>query len=158
MKQNLLKSPINRIIIALLLLSVLIGLCFYYNNIYESNAKYPSAKSILTNYTQGEIVFISGDFAGTYDSGFYILNNFQNKKTIYKINSSYNATEGDIVSLIGVLGPSFTINNPQQIVINKKWKEDFLLYRSALIGIILLLLFWRYWKFDFRKMQFYRRK
>lgn len=76
MKQNLLKSPKNRVIIALLLLSVLIGLCFYYNNIYESNAKYPSSKSILTNYPQGVIVFISGDFAGTCDDGFYNLDNF----------------------------------------------------------------------------------
>lgn len=151
-----LKSPKNKIIIASFLLVILLGLCFYYNANFEANAKYQSAKSILFNYPEGEIVFISGDFAGNYDGGFYLKNDFHGKTVIYKINYPSNVTDGDIISIIGKLGPSFTID-PQKIVVNKQWKEDFLLIRSALIGVILLFLFRRYWKFDFKKMEFKRR-
>lgn len=154
---NYLKSPKNKIIIVSFLLVILLGLCFYYNANFEANAKYPSAKSILLNYPEGEIVFISGDFAGNYDSGFYLKNDFHGKTVIYKINYPYNVTDGDIISIIGKLGPSFTID-PQKIVVNKQWKEDFLLIRSALIGVILLFLFRRYWKFDLKKMEFRLRK
>lgn len=154
---NYLKSPKNKIVIASFLLVILLGLCFYYNANFEANAKYPSTKSILFNYPEGETVFISGEFAGNYDRGFYLKDDYHGKTVIYKINYPYNITNGDLISIIGKLGPSFTID-PQKIVINKQWKEDFLLIRSALIGVILLFLFGRYWKFDFKKMEFIRRK
>lgn len=153
---NYLKSPKNRVIIILFLFVILLGLCFYYNMNFEANSKYISAKSISSSYPQGKTVYISGDFAGNYNSGFYIKDDSYGKVVIYKINSSYKATDGDIISVSGILGPSFTIN-PQEMVINKQWKEDFLLFRSALCGIILFLIFSRFWKFNLKNREFIRR-
>jgi len=156
-KYNFLKSSRNRVIITLFLFTVLLGLFFYYNVNFEANTKYPSTNSILTNYPEGETVYVSGIFHGSYNGGFYIIDPSYGNKVIYKINSSYTAEDGDTVSIIGTLGPSFTIT-PQKIIINKGWKEYFLLFRSAIIAIILFFVFWRYWKFDFKNMFFIRRK
>jgi hypothetical protein len=147
----------NRIIISITLLIILLGLCFYYNDNFEVNAQYPSAKSILLNYPEGETVYISGNFAGDYNGGFYLKDDSYGKVVTYKINSSYKGEDGDIISILGTLGPSFTIT-PQEMVINKEWKEYFLLFRSAVIGIILFFIFWKYWKFDFKNMEFTWRK
>jgi hypothetical protein len=152
-----LKPLRNRLIISITLLLILFGLFNYYSDNYEINNKYLTSKSILSNYPEGKAVYISGDFAGLNDEGFYIKDNFYGQKVIYKINSSLKPLDGDILSITGTLGPSFSIN-PHAIVINKQWKENFLLVRSAIIGIILLFVFSRYWKFDFKKMLFIRRK
>ncbi|HML06467.1 MAG TPA: hypothetical protein VK426_11885 [Methanobacterium sp.] len=154
---NFLKSPKNRIIITIFLLAALLGLFFYYNINFETNSKYPSTKSILSNYPEGETVYVSGIFHGYYNGGFYIIDPSYGNKVTYKINSSYTAENGDTVSIIGTLGPSFTIT-PQKIVINKGWKEYFLLIRSGIIAIILFFVFWRYWKFDFKNMEFIERR
>ena len=154
---NLLKSPKNRVIITLFLFTVLLGLFFYYTINFESNSKYPSTKSILTDYPEGETVYVSGIYQGSYNGGFYIIDPSYGNRVIYKINSSYTAENGDTVSIIGTLGPSFTIT-PQKIVISKGWKEYFLLFRSAIIAVILFFIFWRYWKFDFKNMEFIERR
>ena len=154
---NFLKSPKKRFIIILFLFTALLGLCFYYYANFEPNETYPSTKSILTGYPEGETVYVSGIYHGNYNGGFYIIDPGYRNNVIYKINSSINAENGDTVSIIGTLGPSFTIT-PQKIVINKGWKEYFLLVRSAIIGIILLFVFWKYWEFDFKNMEFIKRK
>lgn len=151
-----LKPLKNRILISITLLLILIGLFNYYNDNYQINEKFHSANFILTNYPEGETVYIPGDYIGSFDGGFYIKDDYKGQETIYKINSSLKPSDGDIISITGTLNPSFTID-PQKIVVNKQWKEDFLLFRSALIGVILLFLFRRYWKFDFKKMEFKRR-
>lgn len=153
---NGLKPPKNRIIISIFLITALIGICFYYHFNFEYNEKYPSTDFILTNYPEGETVYVSGIFHGGYNGGFYIIDP-SHKKVIYKINSSFTAEDGDTISIIGTLGPSFTIT-PQKIIINNGWKEYFLLIRSGIIAIILFFIFWRYWKFDFKNMEFIRRR
>ncbi|MGZ7209073.1 MAG: hypothetical protein ACXVHV_04285 [Methanobacterium sp.] len=153
---NHLKPLKNRIMISSVLIIVLFGLFIYYTDNFAFNELYPSSSAILKNYPIGKTVAIDGDFAGFYDGGFYIKDR-SGLNIIYKINSSYRPVNGDIFSILGTLSISYTIN-PQEMVIVKQWKENFLLLRSGIIAIILILLFWRYWKFDFKTMEFIKRR
>lgn len=153
---NYLNSPKNRIILTLFLLILLAGLCFYYNFNHESNARYPSSQSILTSNYEGKNVLVSGDFVGFYSGGFYIKDDGNGLNIIYKINSTFRPVDGDIVSVLGTLSSPNTVA-PNEMVINKRWKENFILLRSAFIGVILILLFWRYWRFDLKNMEFRRK-
>ncbi|MGZ7134887.1 MAG: hypothetical protein ACXVHY_03305 [Methanobacterium sp.] len=153
---NHLKPLKNRIMISSVLIIVLFGLFIYYTDNFAFNEPYPSSSAILKNYPIGKTVAIDGDFAGFYDGGFYIKDR-SGLNIIYKINSSYRPVNGDIFSILGTLSTSYTIN-PQEMVIVKQWKENFLLLRSGIIAIILILLFWRYWKFDFKTMEFINRR
>lgn len=143
--------------VALILILILSLLCVYYYNNYEVNAEYPSVKTIISSYPEGEIVSVGGVVSGIYSNGFYLKDNFHGEKVVYKVNSSSKVEINDYVSVLGRLGPEYNIE-PSKILVAKRWKEDFLLLRSAIGGIILLFIFWRYWKFDFKLMEFIRRK
>lgn len=147
----------NKAVALFILILILSLLCVYYYDNYEVNAEYPSVKTIISNYPEGKTVSVNGVVSGIYNGGFYLKDNFHGEKVVYKINSSSKVEINDYVSVLGRLGPAYSIE-PSKILIAKRWKEDFLLLRSAIGGIILFLIFWRYWKLDFKLKEFIRRK
>ncbi len=147
----------NRAVALFILILILSLLCVYYYNNYEVNAEYPSVKTVISSYPEGETVSVSGVVSGIYSGGFYLKDSFHGEKVVYNVNSSSKLEIDDYVSVLGRLGPAGNIE-PSKILVAKRWKENFLLLRSAIGGIILLFIFWRYWKFDFKLMEFVRRK
>jgi hypothetical protein len=150
-------SILKRFIIISFLLIVLYSLCVYYNENYESYADYPSVKTILSHYPDGKNVSVTGAVSVTGNEAFYLTENYHGQYVTYKIYSQENVNKGDFVSVVGILGPSYNIK-ASKVLVAKKWKEEFVLTRSAIAGLFLLLLFWRYWKFDFKLMEFIRRR
>ncbi len=151
------KLKSSRIIAALFLLILLFSLFVYYYNDYESEALYPSTKTVLTDYPQGKMISVDGDVIEVYEGGFYLKDSYQGKKIIYKVTSSSKVVVTDKVSVLGSLGPSYRVE-ASKILVHKKWKEDFILFRSAIGGLFLVIIFFVYWKFDFKRMEFIRRK
>lgn len=146
-----------KIIITAFLLLILFALCNYYNDNYEANAEYPSTSNILSNYPAGEVIYVSGNVIRAYEGGFCLKDTFHGVDVVYKVNSSSKVNIKDCISVLGTLGPSYNIK-ASKILVAKRWKEDFLLLRSAIGCLILLFLFWRFWKFDINSMEFIKRK
>lgn len=148
---------LRKIIIITFLLIILFAICAYYNSNYKTNVEYYSSKSILSNYSEDHMFYTTGKVTGIYKGGFYLSDMDNGKKIVYKINSSYKVDVNDSASVLGVLGPSYNIK-ASKVSVSKKWKEDFLFVRSAIGGIILLFIFLKFWKFDFKSMEFIKRK
>jgi len=144
----------KRIFLGFFLILILFSLCVYYNSYHESKLEYPSTSAILSYYPEGSAVSVTGSVLRLNDNGFELLDS--NGKTEYEIRSSKHVNPGDNVQLIGILGPSYTIESTR-IIVETAWSYEFVLFRSALALIFLIFIFLRYWKFDFKTFEFLRR-
>ena len=152
-----LKSISNRLIAASFLILVLSALFIYYSENYETQAQYPSTRTVLSDYPEGKMISVDGDVIAVYEDGFYLEDDYQGENVTYNVISSSKVDMGDKVSVLGTLGPSYTVK-VSKILVHKKWKEDFILYRSGIGGLFLVIIFFFYWKFDFKDLEFIRRK
>ena len=134
---------------------ILLSLCFYYYDYHENNSKYPSTTAIETNYPEGSLVFISGTALKQNSNGFYLRDSF-NLNIIYNVTSSKQVRPGDHVQLLGILGPDYIIKSTRTVVQTNEGYE-FIIFRSALALIVLIFIFFRYWKFDFKTFEIIRR-
>lgn len=158
MIQLSLSDPMKyRLALIIPLLLVLYLLFIFYSDNYEVNAPNPSIKTIVSNYPQGEMVSVNGDVISVYKGGFYLKDSYKGQTIIFKVKSSSDVVVTDKVSVLGKLGPSYSID-AAKVLIHKKWKEDFLLVRSAFAGLFMVIIFLIYWKFDFRNFEFKRRR
>lgn len=146
-----------RIITGFILILILTILCINYNTNYESNLEYPSTGAILAEYPEGSTVYVSGEVTGLNSDGFELQNDYNGKKVGYIIETSKKAEIGDNVQVVGILGPSLTLKSTE-IIVMEKWSYEFVLIRSAFALILLIFIFFSYWKFDFKIFQFVRRK
>lgn len=138
------------------LILILLSLCIYYYNYHEFNSKYPSTAAIESNYPEGALVFVSGTALKQNNKGFY-LRDGDNWSIIYKVVSGKHVEPDDNVQLLGILGPDYTIKSTRTVV-ETKWGYDFIIFRSGLALIVLIFIFFRYWKFDFKTFQILRLK
>lgn len=147
----------KRITAASFLLIVLFALFIYYNDNYETEAAYPSSKTVLSDYPAGAMISVNGDVISVYNGGFYLKDDYQGEIIVYNVSSSTSVVVSDKASVLGKLGPYYRIES-SKVLVHKKWKEDFILYRSALGGLFLALIFFIYWRFDFKTMEFIKRR
>ncbi|MDI6725249.1 MAG: hypothetical protein QMD61_11455 [Methanobacterium sp.] len=152
-----LKSISNRLIAASFLILVLFALFIYYSENYETQAQYPSTRTVLSDYPEGKMISVDGDVIAVYEGGFYLEDDYKGESVTYNVSSSSKVEMYDKVSVLGKLGPSYTVK-VSKILVHKKWKEDFILYRSGIGGLFLAVIFFIYWKFDFKNLEFIRRK
>lgn len=145
---------LKRIAIGLALVLILLALCLYYNTYHESYKEYPSTEIILSNYPEGSVVSVSGSVLRVNSNGFDLLDN--NGKTEYKIESSEHVNPADHIQLIGILGPSYTIKSTK-LIVETNWNYEFVIQRSAVALIFLIFIFLRYWKFNFKTLEFIRK-
>ncbi|MGB9980303.1 hypothetical protein [Methanobacterium sp.] len=146
---------LKRITVISGLILILLCLCFYYYSYHGSNLKYPSTAAIESNYPEGSLVFVSGTVIKQNNNGFYLLDG-NNWSIIYKVVSGKHVEVDDNVQLLGILGPSYTIKSTRTVV-ETNWGYEFIIFRSALALIVLLFIFFRYWKFDFKTFELIRR-
>jgi hypothetical protein len=73
------------------------------------------------------------------------------------VQSSHPPSNGDVITIIGVLGPDNQLTNIRTIQVTEAWKEPFLLIRSFFALIFLIYIFRRYWYFNLKKFEFMRR-
>lgn len=147
-----------RIFIISILLIGLIILCLYYSFEYEKNREYPSYETIFSSdYPLNQTVYVEGSITEISRDGYYITDNYEGHDIIFKVSGQSPAGLDDQVSIIGVLGPSYQILSVKEIRIISDWKYRFLLLRSFLAIIFLLVIFLYYWKLNLKELTFERR-
>ncbi len=152
-------SPIpgKRVIIILILILILSGLCiYYYDNINQKQA-YPSTGAVVNYYPLGEMVSVSGTVSETFQGGYYVDDYYMNQVVTFKVYTDQKVEIGDKTQVLAVLGPDYQLK-PTKIIIIEKWSYQFLLVRSFIAFLFLLFIFNRYWRFDFKKYEFNRRR
>ena len=146
---------LKRITAGSVLVLLLLSLCVYYYNYHEDNLKYLSTAAVQSYYPEGSTIFVSGTATKINKDGFNLLDNSGSVE--YRIISGKHPEPGDNVQLIGVLGPSYTIKSTRAMVETSQG-YGFILFRSALALIVFIFIFFRYWKFNFRRFELTRRK
>lgn len=136
---------------------LLMLLCLYYNSNYQSHLEYPDSSMILKDYPLGETVSVSGAVTNSYSDGFLLSDNYHGTAVNYHVLSSQKLEVGDEAEVLGTLIPDYTIKSSKILVITK-FDYDFMLLRSFVVVILLILLFRRYWRFDVSRMEFQRVK
>lgn len=147
---------LKRITLGSVLILILLSLCIYYYGYHEDNLKYPSTAAILSEYPEGSLVFVSGTAVKQNNKGFY-LRDGSNWSIEYNVISGKHIKPGDYVQLLGILGPSYTIKSTETAV-ETGWGYEFIIFRSALALIVLIFIFFRYWKFNFKTLELIRRR
>jgi hypothetical protein len=147
----------NRILIALILGLILVGLSYIYSQENEKYLPNPSYKVILNNYPLNSMVEVGGDVKKISSDGFTLDENYKGTLMSFKILSNVSVGVGDKVNILGILGPNNTIYHIDKIVVSELWKYYFILIRSFLAMIFLIILFFNYWTFDKSKFLFRRR-
>lgn len=147
----------QKILISCLLILILISLSFYYEANYEKNLKYPPYGAISSNNSLGQVVSVDGSVVNIYPESYELIQTYHDQTLILTILGPSPAQLGDHVSLIGVLGPSNQIVEVKEIHVISDWKWKFELLRSFLAFVFMLVLFFYFWKFNFRELEFRRR-
>jgi hypothetical protein len=147
----------NRLFIFLGLLMVLILLSGYYVANYQNHLQYPNTAVILKNYPTGQTVSVSGSVIQVRNDSFTITDVYHKTVVYYTVYSSEKVSIGDQVEVLGLLGNAYQIN-PSKILVVTKFEYGFLLLRSFIALLIFLFFFRRYWRYDFRTMEFRRQK
>jgi len=148
----------NRIFIFFGLLLVLILLSGYYAANYQNHLQYPNTAVILKNYPAGETVSVTGSVIKINNiKSFIVTDSYHGKVVYYTVYSSEKVSIGDQIEVLGVLGNSYQIN-ASKILSVSTFDYKFLLLRSFIAFLIFFFFFRRYWRFDFRKMEFRRLK
>lgn len=146
------------IFILSILLIILTVLCLYHSSEYKNHLEYPSIETILSSeYPLNQMVYIKGSIIEINSDGYYILDIYNGQQVTFKVSGKSPAGLNDEVSILGVLGPSNQILSVKKIRTINYWKYKFLLLRSFLAMIFLLILFLHYWQLDFKKLTFKRR-
>lgn len=139
------------------LLIVLIILSVYFASNYQKHLENPNTSTIVKNYPLGETVAVSGVVSDVHEGGFNLSDEYHGMDINYTVTSEENVSKGDQVEVLGILQPSYRVNATKILVITS-FDYSFMLLRSALVALIFLFFFFRYWEFDLKKLEFRRRR
>lgn len=147
----------NRIVTLLILFLILIGLCSYYYDNFMDYQEYPGTGTIVTSYPEGEMVAVSGYVPQILPDGFYLVDIYQDKPVIYTIKSDEKVVKGALIQVLGILGPDYQIT-AHGMKVTEEWSYNFMILRSFIAFLFLAFIFHHYWRFEFKKGEFTRRR
>ena len=147
----------SRKLIFIGLILALIFLSSYYELNYQNHLENPNTAIIIKNYPIGDTVAVSGNVRDVYNGSFILTDTYHQTEVNYTIYSNQKVSTGDSVEVLGVLGNSYTITASKLLVISS-FDYLFMIFRSAIILLIFIYFFRRYWIFDIEKMEFRRLK
>ena len=150
-------SQSKRIILICILGTILVSLSYYHALEANQHRQYPSYRDILENYPLGEVVYVQGSITEIDSEGYFIIEKYHSQNIVMHVSGELPGEIGDEVSLLGVLKPSYHVGNVKKIHVISYRKYDFSLKRSLAAIIFLTILFFYYWKFDFKRFVFRRR-
>lgn len=147
----------NRLLFFLILLILLGALSYYYSENYYLHEEDPSSENFLLNYPDGHVVSLEGWVVDVYPGGFKLYIYHHGKDTIFDVRSNTNVSVDDNVFVKGNLDDEKIIT-AKKVVLKQYWMYIFLLARSALAILIVIILLLRYWKFHLKNWEIVRRK
>jgi hypothetical protein len=162
MEQENHKSIIKKILtdrkfIFTFLIVIFILLSVYYASNYQKHLENPNTGVILKNYPRGDIVAVSGEITAVNNNSFLLLDQYHGIKVNYTVFSSEKVKLGDQAEVLGVLG-NFNQITAQKILVVTNFDYLFMIVRSAIVVLIFVFFFRRYWRYDFKKLEFRRLK
>lgn len=147
----------NKFLVSCLLIFILVLICSYYASNYENKGEYPSYGTILSSNPVGEVVFVDGSIDNIYNNSYNLITSYRGQIVNINVSGPSPANLGDQVSIIGILGPSKQIIKVEKISVLTKWKTQFLLLRSFIAVILMMIIFSYFWRFDSKNFDFRRR-
>lgn len=139
----------NRILKLIILILILGCLFIYYADNYPQHSPYNTINNPDKIAFGGEVTAVNSD-------GFVLTNSYTKNPQTLKVKSTTPVSLEDIVQVQGILIAPGTIQSTK-VVLSSKWEDEFVIYRSIFGLVILLIIFFWYWKFDLKKYIFIRR-
>ncbi|MFY9639040.1 MAG: hypothetical protein WAK14_09605 [Methanobacterium sp.] len=142
----------TRSILVTIFLFLLLLLCFSYA--YGGYYKDTSVIDLLNGYSGNEVL-VYGPVTSVYNDGFEVYS--VRSSSAYKVKTNSKINLGTDVYVLG------TLNSNNEIIITKimtySMNGVFNVFFTSFFGLIIfLLVFLKYWKFNFREILFIRRK
>jgi hypothetical protein len=156
-KEMMRKIVTDRRFIFFGLLILLILMSFYFESNYQKHLENPTTAIILKSYPLGETVAVSGVVKEVHDGGFSVSGMYHGFDVSYTIVSDEKVSPGDQAEVLGVLEPANHVNAAKVLVV-PSFDYSFMLFRSAIVGLIFIVFFLYYWSFDLKKLEFRRRR
>ena len=144
----------KRLILAIVIILLLLLLNTYYYLNHELYEEYPDNEDVIKGF-EGKVSIYGTVVNRSYD-GFYILIEHGPKSKILKVLSDLDVEKGDRIEVLGSLQKD--VITPEKILVYKKWSYYSIFIRSALAIPIVVYVFLKYWTFDFREMEFRRKR
>lgn len=144
----------GKILILITLILILIILCINYHQNYESYLEFSPSQLNLTGEQESDEFTIFGEVIRHQEKGFDLLDGDNN---VILVES---ATRPEIGSEVEVMGAFFITNYFKSVKVAKINKLGYeTIFLRSLIGLVaIVIIFWRYWKFDFKHFQFIKRE
>ena len=147
----------DRRFIFICLLIILVTISAYFSLNYQNHLENPNTAVILKNYPVGQPMAVSGSVANVQNGSFTISDMYHGIDVNYTIISGESVSPGDQTEVLGILGNNYLVN-ANKILITPAFDYSFMLIRSAIVALIFLFFFNRYWSFDFKLIEFRRRR
>jgi hypothetical protein len=148
-----------RVFIGLLLVALLLCLCTYHYTNFEEHLEYPATKLIQQDPEayDGWIIANSGTVTEVGQSSFEIISMDRDIRFNFVIDSKEEVYPGDVVEVLGIFrSPSRIL--PDKMIITPA-QSQMMVYVRSLIGLLILVIaFFRSWKFDYKRMAFIPRR
>jgi hypothetical protein len=147
----------DRKFIFVCLLIILVSMSAYFALNYQYHLENPNTAVILKDYPVGQPVAVSGAVTNVQNGSFTISDMYHGLNVNYTIISVEKVSPGDQAEVLGILGNNYVVN-ANKVLITPSFDYSFMLIRSAIVALIFLYFFNRYWSFDFKLMEFRRRR
>jgi len=144
----------EKILIFITLISILLILCVNYYENYESHLEFSPSQLNITGEQESNEFTIFGEVIRHQEYGFDLLDEDNN---MIKVESTARPEIGSEVEVMGAFFITNYFKGVKVVKINKLGYETIFL-RSIIGLVVIVIIFWRYWKFDFRHLEFIRRK
>jgi|GEM_PF-935621 len=145
----------KRFVLGSVLVTCLLVLCTYhavYHDLYE---RYPGNEEVIINGAEGT-VSVYGTVLGTDgDEAFTLQLTHGSASKIITVLSPVLVTSGDKVEVLGVINGDEL--SPDEMIVSKQWSHYAVYLRSVAGLAIAMIVFFRYWTFDRRRLRFSRR-
>ena len=149
----------SRIFIGLLLVATLLILCEYHYTNFEEHLEYPSTKMIQQDPESydGWIISNGGIVSTVGESSFEITSMDRDVRFNFVIDSEEKVYMGDSVEVLGTFGAPNKIS-PDKMIVTRAQSRKMVYVRSLLGLLILVIAFFRSWRFDLKGFVFIPRR
>ena len=149
----------SRIFIGLFLVAILLILCVYHYTNFEEHLEYPSTKMIQQDPESydGWLISKGGIVSKVGESSFVITSMDRDVRYNFVIDSKEEVYLGDSVEVLGTFRSPNKVTPDKMIVVRAQSGK--MVYVRSLIGLlILVIVFFRSWKFDHKGFVFIPRR
>lgn len=140
----------KRVLCLIILLMILCSLFVYHVENYSQHEEYAE------NNKPNNLTAFSGEVTSINDDYFVLKYYYQKKNQHINVKSTTKVSLGDAVQVQGYIISPNTIQ-ADRIVVSNSWDNSFIYYRSIFGLLVLLIIFFRYWRFNLKKFIFVRR-